>query len=95
MTYAALKARLDSGAIAVLDGATGTELQRRGVPMDATAWCGDAVLKNSGTLTQIHLDYIAAGADVITANTFATSRAVLSAASGRGTGVCAAVSSLP
>ena len=62
----------------ILDGATGTELQRRGVAMDPSAWSGVASLANQRVLTEIHRDYIAAGAEVITANTFASSRAVLS-----------------
>jgi homocysteine S-methyltransferase len=77
MPYAQLKQRLDSGDIVILDGATGTELQRRGIDMDPAAWCGVASLANQEVLTQIHADYIAAGAEVITANTFASNRVVL------------------
>lgn len=80
MRYAALKSRLDDGGIVVIDGATGTELQRRGAVMDATAWCGSAALQSARVLTDVHLDYVAAGADLITANTFATSRVILRAA---------------
>ncbi|MFM8954457.1 MAG: homocysteine S-methyltransferase family protein [Actinomycetota bacterium] len=80
MSYSDVKKRLDAGEIIVLDGATGTELQRRGARMDPSAWCGPASLNNSELLTQVHLDYIKAGADVITANTFASSRLMLEAA---------------
>ncbi len=80
MSYQEIKRRLGAGEIVVLDGATGTELQRRGAQMDPSAWCGTASLKNSELLTQVHLDYINAGADVITANTFASSRLMLTAA---------------
>ncbi|NCW84289.1 MAG: hypothetical protein EBV75_06150, partial [Acidimicrobiia bacterium] len=45
-----------------------------------SAWCGPASLNNSELLTQVHLDYINAGADVITANTFASSRLMLTPA---------------
>lgn len=75
--YTQLKQRLDAGEILVLDGATGTELQRRGAPMDPAAWCGPATLHNDDLLTEIHSDYIRAGSDVITANTFASSRLML------------------
>ena len=78
MPYPTLKQRLDDGDIVILDGATGTELQRRGVAMDPAAWSGVASLANQRVLTEIHRDYIAAGAEVITANTFSSSRAVLS-----------------
>jgi homocysteine S-methyltransferase len=80
MPYTALKQRLDHGDIVILDGATGTELQRRGVDMDPAAWCGVASLDNQSLLTEIHRDYIAAGAEVITANTFASNRVVLNQA---------------
>ena len=80
MAYVQLKARLDRDEVLILDGATGTELQRRGAPMDAAAWCGPATLQHHELLTDIHADYIEAGADVITANTFAASRLMLGAA---------------
>jgi homocysteine S-methyltransferase len=78
--YDRLKRRLDAGGIVVLDGPTGTELQRRGVAMDKAAWCGPATLEHADLLTEIHADYIAAGAEVITANTYASSRLMLSGA---------------
>ncbi len=77
MGYAQLKARLDRGDVIVLDGGTGTELQRRGAPMDPAAWCGAATLHNDALLTEIHRDYITAGAEVVTANTFASNRLML------------------
>ena len=80
MSYTDVKRRLDAGEVVVIDGATGTELQRRGAQMDPSAWCGPASLNNSELLTQVHLDYIDAGADVITANTFASSRLMLTPA---------------
>ena len=80
MAYADLKQHLDTGGIVILDGGTGTELQKRGVDMDPAAWCGPATLENEKLLIDIHGDYIRAGADVITANTYASSRLMLSAA---------------
>lgn len=80
MGYAELKSHIDAGGIVVLDGATGTELQKRGADMDPAAWCGPATLSNQGLLTEIHADYLRAGADVITANTFASSRLMLARA---------------
>ena len=58
MSYVQFKQRLDAGEVIVLDGGTGTELERRGVPMSPEAWCGPATLGNAELLTQIHLDYI-------------------------------------
>jgi Homocysteine S-methyltransferase len=80
MAYDRLTKRLAAGEIIVLDGATGTELQRRGAAMDPAAWCAPATLHADRLLTEIHADYIDAGADVITANTFASSRLMLSGA---------------
>jgi homocysteine S-methyltransferase len=48
--------------------------------MDPRAWCGPASLNNVEVLERIHRDYIAAGADIITANTYASSRLMLGAA---------------
>ena len=69
--------RLRDGEVLILDGAIGTELQRRGVPMDSTAWCALAGKSHPELLRQIHIDYIDAGADIITTNTFPTARHVL------------------
>ena len=77
MVYGDLKQQLDEGGIVVLDGGTGTELQKRGAEMDPAAWCGPATLENEKLLIEIHGDYIRAGADVITANTYASSRLML------------------
>jgi len=77
MAYAELMDRLGRGGIVILDGGTGTELERRGVPMSPGAWCGPATLTHQPVLQAVHEDYIRAGADVITANTYASSRLML------------------
>lgn len=70
-------ALLAPGAVRLLDGGIGTELQKRGVRMTTQAWCGPAALENLSVLEEIHRDYIEAGADIITTNTYASSRQVL------------------
>jgi homocysteine S-methyltransferase len=75
-----LEDKLKAGEVIVLDGATGTELQRRGAPMDRVAWCARATMTHGDLLRQVHEDYIRAGADIVTANTFATSRRMLAPA---------------
>lgn len=78
MTYDAVIQEIRDGAVIVIDGATGTELERRGAPMHAGgAWCAPATESHPDVLRQIHADYIRAGSRVITANTFATTREVL------------------
>ena len=68
---------IKGGAVIVIDGATGTELQRRGAPMHSGAWCAAATQSHPEVLHEIHADYIRCGARVVTANTFATTREVL------------------
>lgn len=80
MAYDKLMQALRDGDIVVLDGATGTELERRGAPMDPASWCGPATLSNDKLLREIHADYIRAGSRVVTANTFAASPLMLGAA---------------
>src|ERR687895_2791314 len=76
----ALQQRLEGGGVVLLDGAMGTELERRGVPMDDAAWDAAALVTHPDTVREVHEDYIRAGADVIITNTFATARHVLESA---------------
>jgi S-methylmethionine-dependent homocysteine/selenocysteine methylase len=71
-----------AGALTLLDGATATELQRRGIAIAAPWWATAAVLsdRRRQVLRAIHEDYLEAGADVLTTNTFrAGLRTLLSA----------------
>ena len=63
----------------LLDGATGTELKRRGVDTGLPLWSANALTTDAGlnVLRQVHFDYLNAGADIITTNTFRTHRRVL------------------
>jgi len=83
MSVAELQSRIADGGTVVIDGATGTELERRGVPMDANAWCGLANKTHPEEVRKLHADYIRAGADVVTANTFGTAPHVLSTTDSR------------
>jgi S-methylmethionine-dependent homocysteine/selenocysteine methylase len=76
-TFPDLQARLDRGKVIILDGATGTELQRRGVPMHGFAWSAAALDTHPETVRAVHEDYIRTGADVIITNSFSTARHVL------------------
>jgi S-methylmethionine-dependent homocysteine/selenocysteine methylase len=75
-----LTERLNRGDVIVLDGGIGSELEARGIPMNYVAWCGLANLEHQDIVESVHEDYIAAGADVITANTFAIGRKSFEAA---------------
>jgi homocysteine S-methyltransferase len=72
-----LDRRIARGETVLIDGATGTELQARGVPMRRYGWGALAQLEHPDVLRGIHEDYIRAGADVIITNTFAAGRHML------------------
>lgn len=72
-----LESRLAAGGTVMIDGATGTELERRGAGMDDACWCSRATLSHGDILRGIHEDYIRMGCDLVTANTFASGRAML------------------
>lgn len=72
--------RLRQGEIFILDGATGTELQRRHFPTPLPLWSAAPLLSHPGAIRQVHLDYLAAGADILTTNTFRTHRRTLAQA---------------
>ena len=73
-----LQARLNgAGKPVVIDGGMGTLLEESGVPMDGKVWSGRAVLTHPDAVLQAHEAYIAAGAEVIIANTFAAARHML------------------
>jgi S-methylmethionine-dependent homocysteine/selenocysteine methylase len=58
--------------VLLLDGATGTELGRRGVDISLPMWSARAIVDAPEVLAQIHREYLEAGADLIAANTFRT-----------------------
>ena len=72
-----IERRLAAGEVLLLDGATGTELERRGAPMHDEVWCAAATLSHGRLLRDIHEDYIRAGASVVVANTYGSNRIML------------------
>ncbi len=73
MNYDLIRRKLAVGETIILDGGTGTDIQRRGAPMSGVTWCADANATHLDIVQAAHEDYIRAGADVVTANTFASS----------------------
>jgi homocysteine S-methyltransferase len=71
--------RLTSARPLLLDGATGTELNRRGVNTDLPLWSARALVEAPEVLRAIHMDYVRAGAEILTANTCRTHRRSLAA----------------
>jgi S-methylmethionine-dependent homocysteine/selenocysteine methylase len=58
----------------LLDGGTGRELLKRRVPILTYLWASTALYLAPDTVRAVHSDFIAAGADVITTNTYGLSR---------------------
>ena len=68
---------LRSGGTLLMDGALGTELERRGVPLEGSAWSALAVRDYGDIVRATHLDYIRAGARLHIVNSFALAQHVL------------------
>ncbi len=56
----------------LLDGAMGTEMLKRGIPID-----GRVNLSNPGVILEIHKNYLNAGSEIILSNTFSLNRLYL------------------
>jgi homocysteine S-methyltransferase len=56
----------------ILDGAMGSYLQQKGFRTDNVIWTTNINRSNPDVIVQIYEDYIDAGADIITTNTFRT-----------------------
>lgn len=73
-----LEQRLRLGPV-LLDGATGTELERRGVFTALPLWSASALRAAPARVREIHADYARAGAEILVANTFRTNPRTLAA----------------
>ena len=69
--------KMQAGKCLLIDGATATELERRGVPQLKNAWNGGGALSHPNILKEIHSEYISLGAKLIISNTFATCKHTL------------------
>ncbi|MFA9460009.1 homocysteine S-methyltransferase family protein [Thiohalorhabdus methylotrophus] len=66
--------RLEAGAALLLDGGMGQELIARGVDASTGLWSAQALFDHPDTVMAVHRAFIDAGADVVTTNTYATTR---------------------
>ncbi len=71
----ALADRLSKRAVWILDGALSTELERRGLSLDHPLWSASLLLKNPQAIEKLHLDYLLAGADIITTASYQATQA--------------------
>jgi homocysteine S-methyltransferase len=72
MSYAAVGKKLGAGEMVILDGGIGTEILRRNV-----TWADHQLASQPEFVRGIHEDYIRAGADVISTNSFQLCRRAL------------------
>jgi len=72
MTYNLIKQRLENNDIIILDGAIGAELEKKGAKMHKDLWCGTCSVESPDLVKKVHEEYILAGADIVTTNTYAT-----------------------
>lgn len=82
---ASLQDRLSNGKTVIMDGGVSTEMERKGLAMDGNVWSGIAHVSHPDIVREVHEDYIRAGAEIITASTFAAAPHVL-ASVGKGEG---------
>ena len=73
--------RLADTDIIIIDGAMGTELQRRDVPLNFEIWSAAALLSHPHLVQEIHVDYIRAGAEIQIAATYNTAPHVINPSS--------------
>jgi homocysteine S-methyltransferase len=52
--------------VVILDGALATELEEHGADLNHPLWSAKLLIENPNLIKQVHLDYLKAGADVIT-----------------------------
>lgn len=64
---------LDRQALIVIDGALGTELERRGCDLNDALWSSKVLIDNPEIIREIHWSYLQAGADCITTSSYQSS----------------------
>jgi len=62
--------RLDNPQTIILDGGLATELEARGYRLDDALWSASLLMDDPDAIRDVHLSYLAAGADVITTATY-------------------------
>ena len=84
--WRAVESRIAAGEVILMDGATGTEVERRvlarGDPsaVTATGWSCAQALLHPDVCQAVHQDYFEAGAELVIANTYASNRMILQVA---------------
>lgn len=71
--------RLAKGPPVLIDGGTGTEIERMGAVMHPTAWSARAALAYPDIVRSVHRRFLDAGAELVIANTYAANYHVMAA----------------
>lgn len=74
----ALENRLVDGPPLIIDGGTGTEIERLGVPMHEKVWSARAALTHPGVVRSVHAAFLDAGAEIIIANSYSANFHIMS-----------------
>lgn len=69
--------RLAQGPPLILDAALGSELERRGFAAEPPLWSARALVTHPEEVEELHRENVDAGAEIVTAGTFRTSRVPL------------------
>jgi homocysteine S-methyltransferase len=64
---------LEHQGFAMLDGGLATELENRGADLDHFLWSAKLLAESPELIREVHLDYLAAGADIIATATYQAS----------------------
>ena len=68
-----IEAILARQSVMVLDGAFGTELERKGYSIKDELWSAKFLMQNPEAIAEVHADYLKAGADCITTASYQAS----------------------
>ena len=65
---------LNRDKVTIVDGGTGRELEAQGASIDPPLWSANAYYTSPDIVKKVHKSFISAGAEVITANTYAVTQ---------------------
>jgi homocysteine S-methyltransferase len=64
---------LEKCGVVILDGALATELEKQGADLKHDLWSAKLLIENPDLIKDVHLDYLKAGADIITTSSYQAS----------------------
>ena len=66
----AFKDLLSTNDMIILDGALGTELEKRGYDVSGKLWSAKYLIENPQVIQDLHETYLRAGADILTTSSY-------------------------